>query len=168
MKLKLIIVSIIFFNALVGSAKYHEIEFFDEASTGKGWNFEIQNKWPGQIQIDIKSYDGSLQTSKILGTLPSARKLRIAQVNKRDGFDIAIREADKNNPKSIKKSIDASDTRLTIYLTVAKDKQGNFDVYPQRGTFLGLSGKTDSGLLLDKKRNIQKDDIRTYVNPSIR
>lgn len=167
MKIKLAIISIIFFsNVLIG--KNYVTETKDKASLGDGWNFEIQNKWPGEIQIDIKSDDGSLKMERTLGTYPDARKLRIAQVNKRDGFTIIIKEASKNDFKSIKKHIIPNDTRLTIYLTVAKDKQGNFDVYPQRGTFMGLSGKTDSGLLLDKKRNIQPGDIKTYVNPSIR
>lgn len=164
MKLKIKILSIVFFNIFIGVMhasfqKYRDIEFADKARTDIEWNFEIQNKFPGPIKVHIESYDGSLKISKILNNFAPQRKLRIAQVNVKDNFNITITEVGKDKSAESVVFISSNNERRTIYLTLAKDKQGNIDVYPQRGTFMGISGKTDSGLLLDKSKNVQKGEI---------
>lgn len=143
----------------LSTARYYDKEFFDKATPGKNWNFEIQNKFPGQLQIFIKSDHGELKTSTALRTTQDGKKIRIAGVNVKDGFIITAKEADKVNGQKIIIYIDSNNARETMYLTLAKNEQGNIGVYPQKGTFMGLSGKTDSGLLLDKSKNVQPKEI---------
>jgi len=142
------------------TAKSHEMEYGDKVKNpAKNWNFEIQNKFPGKVQIYIKNDHGQLKTSASLGTTTQDKKIRIAQVNVKDGFIITAKEADKIDGQKIIIYIDSNNTRETIYLTIAKDKEGSLKAYLQSGTFMGLSGKTDSGLSLDKSKNVQAKDI---------
>ena len=52
----------------------------------------------------------------------------------------------------------------TVYVSFGrKGGKGDIKLYPQTGTWLGLKGKTDSGLPLDKKKNVQQQDITEVV-----
>lgn len=129
----------------------------EDNGISKNWNFEIQNKYPASISISIMDNKGKFSTTKTLNDQKGKRKVRIALPLSiiSDGFTINIMISNKTFVKYIK----PNQNRETIYLTINKDKNNALEMYPQRGTFLGLSGKTDSGLMLDKSKNVQLGDL---------
>jgi len=128
------------------------VEKDDKANpTKKGvWNFEIQNKYSDKITMDGE-FD---QRDHVLTDQKDSRKIRIKDVDVAKGFIIAI----KTRYQTIEKSIKANQNRKTIYLTIGTD----LTVYPQTGTFMGISGKTDSGLKLNKNTNVKKEEINPF------
>lgn len=125
----------------------------EDKGISQNWNFEIQNKYPAVIRISIMDNKGKFSTTQLLNDQKGKRKVRIAFPASiiQDGFTLNITIHNKTFVQYIR----PNSTRTTIYLTFNKDGNGGLHIYPQRGTLLELSGKTDSGLILDKRKNVQ-------------
>lgn len=129
-------------------------------STNDGYNFELYNKLQETIWVRLKYYNGD---NIFLATeIQPMGKIRAVfsytKNNEPIKLDLAIwnQSKDKKSKPIIHKWITPcggqQPCKQTIYLSL-KNISGNYEIRPQTGTYLGLSGKTDSGLSM--KNNIK-------------
>lgn len=132
----------------------------EQAKVPTFWNFELQNKWSKDDNLEIRFYysDQINQNNYIFLTyLAPTEKVRTRiDINKQCIIDIY-----RNNKlfKRITPSLRCKYNNKpaacyrTMYLTLGSDGS----VYPQTGIFMGMLDKTDSGL--DNSNNISKEEI---------
>lgn len=156
-----IVVIMNFFTLLLPSQ--YETNTSDKAPGGN-WTFEMYNKSGKKIDVFVyKAPNGSLIVHEEL--YPSSignTKFRIKNLNTKDSFYIVIKIKNLYNKQTytISKRIKSASQREQIYLTF--DDQDA--LRPQTGTWKGFGsqvglGKTESGLWLNKNKNIKKTDI---------
>lgn len=135
-------------------------EMASRATPGKDWNVEIKNKYGEDIIIGVRYADGKKDQINKAKLMHDGDVVRFAMVNTYRKIMVSIWTQGQfgENPEAapMKKpkftyTIDAHGN--TIF--VALDQYGN--LYPQRGELLGITGKTQSGLI--KTSNVQKKDI---------
>lgn len=136
------------------------MEMTSRATPGENWNVEIKNKYGENIIIGIRYSDGKREQINKARLLHGGEVIRVGKVNTYRKLEVSIwtqgqfGENPENAPTKKPKftyTIDAGGN--TIF--VALDQNGI--LYPQRGEFLGFTGKTESGL--SKTSNVQKKDI---------
>ncbi|HLJ31887.1 MAG TPA: hypothetical protein VKU36_05605 [Candidatus Babeliales bacterium] len=120
-------------------------------------NFELYNKEKDSIAIQLNG-----QTYPVPGI--STKQTLQLNVDPTREMSLVI---NSNTFESQRFTIDASPQRETIYLTWnPADTSKRSPLYPQTGPWLGLLGKTESGLALDKSKNVTADEIRSGTNVS--
>jgi len=155
-----IIVTMNFFTLLL-SGQY-EIGTSNKAKAGN-WNFEFYNKSGNTIDVTIRNEQYSLIAQETV--YPSSlgnTKFRIKDLNTKNDFYIImeIKNIYNNQKYTVNKHIKPNSQREQIYLTF-DDK----DVLrPQTGAWKGFGsqvglGKTDSGLRLNKNKNVKAAEI---------
>lgn len=127
-------------------------------ASSQNFNFELYNKLPETIWIRLKYFDGnnifSATEIKPMGKIRAVFSYKNDQPVK---LDLAIwnrPKAEKSKPilnKWLKPCVQAP-CKKTLYITLYNES-GNYKLKPQTGTYLGLSGKTDSGL--SKANNVK-------------
>lgn len=149
-----------FCPSLVKAMETLPMEMTPRATPGENWNLEIKNKYGEDVMVGIRYADGKKEQINKARLLHNGDVLRFATINTYRQILIAIWTQGQfgDNPAHAQNKeplftyvIDAGGN--TIF--VALDENGN--LYPQRGEFLGITGKTQSGLL--KTSNVQKKDI---------
>lgn len=130
------------------------------ATPGKYWNVEILNKYGEDIIIGVRYADGKKEQINKAKLMRDGDVIRFASINTYRKITLSIwtqgqfgenPEAAPTKKPKFTYTIDAGGN--TIF--VALDSNGN--LYPQRGEYLGITGKTQSGLI--KTSNVQKKDI---------
>jgi hypothetical protein len=134
------------------------VERTDKASN-KESNFEIFNKTSKIIFVTLESADGNTILNKEPVLVRGKIRTTVGAVNRQFILNIWHNNRVITQSPDIKRGILAEKDRKTIFLTV----DANGEVRPQTGTFMGWSGKTDSGLKLDKSKNISNDGITEEI-----